>query len=249
MILTGLKDEGFTQELENNFKSEFLESVKAPSNARPAPQYDFRKDWCRFWEYFAVFHNAEFKKEDVVLEFGAYASFICIHLAKYVKKMVVSDNFDWFYRRGPLGCYLKDEWIEELKKYNLDNLEVLESDIQDTKFEDKTFDKIVSHGSFEHVKDYAKGLKEMSRILKDDGRISMTIDFKFGDEIPNDYNKFGGVFSRESWEKLVFESPLECVGDLFKVIDEVKEEKRGTINSDLIFALAVVLEKKKIING
>jgi ubiquinone/menaquinone biosynthesis C-methylase UbiE len=58
------------------------------------------------------------------------------------------------------------------KKYNRE-VKLLEMDIQDLKFEDNYFDLIVTSCVFCSVPDPVQGLKELKRVLKNDGRILM----------------------------------------------------------------------------
>lgn len=57
-------------------------------------------------------------------------------------------------------------------KYNK-KVELLEMDIQDLEFEDNYFDLIVTSCVFCSVPDPVEGLKELKRVLKQDGRILM----------------------------------------------------------------------------
>jgi ubiquinone/menaquinone biosynthesis C-methylase UbiE len=61
---------------------------------------------------------------------------------------------------------------KKAKKYNK-NVNLLEMDIQNLNFEDNYFDLIVTSCVFCSVPDPVKGLKELKRVLKKDGRIIM----------------------------------------------------------------------------
>ncbi len=61
---------------------------------------------------------------------------------------------------------------KKAKKYNKE-VNLLEMDIQDLDFEDNYFDFIVTSCVFCSVPDPVKGLKELKRVLKEDGRIIM----------------------------------------------------------------------------
>ena len=61
---------------------------------------------------------------------------------------------------------------KKAKKYNK-NVNLLEMDIQNLNFEDNYFDLIVTSCVFCSVPDPVKGLKELKRVLKEDGRIIM----------------------------------------------------------------------------
>lgn len=61
---------------------------------------------------------------------------------------------------------------KKAKKYNKE-LKLIEMDIQNLDFEDDYFDLIVTSCVFCSVPDPIKGLKELKRVLKEDGRIIM----------------------------------------------------------------------------
>lgn len=61
---------------------------------------------------------------------------------------------------------------KKAKQYNK-NVNLLEMDIQNLDFEDNYFDLIVTSCVFCSVPDPVKGLKELKRVLKEDGRILM----------------------------------------------------------------------------
>jgi ubiquinone/menaquinone biosynthesis C-methylase UbiE len=53
------------------------------------------------------------------------------------------------------------------------NIELLEADVTNLKFEDNSFDTIVTSCTFCSVPDPVKGLKELNRVLKPDGQLLM----------------------------------------------------------------------------
>lgn len=61
---------------------------------------------------------------------------------------------------------------EEAKKSRAD-IKVVEADVTDLNFEDKSFDSVVTSCTFCSVPEPVKGLKEVRRILKDDGKMFM----------------------------------------------------------------------------
>ena len=65
-----------------------------------------------------------------------------------------------------------EEAEKKAKKYN-QKLKLLEMDIQNLDFKDNYFDLIVTSCVFCSVPDPVKGLKELKRVLKEDGRIIM----------------------------------------------------------------------------
>ncbi|MFH1752159.1 MAG: class I SAM-dependent methyltransferase [archaeon] len=53
-------------------------------------------------------------------------------------------------------------------------------DAQDLKFKDQSFDVVVSREMLEHLPDKLKGLKEMHRVLKDNGKLILSTPSWFG---------------------------------------------------------------------
>jgi len=146
------------------------------------PKRNTRTYDIRMWEVWAVLNNAMIESDHKLLEYGAWPAFYCVYVSHFVSEVYAIDNFQGFGRSdGPIlssfhGMF-PDVWISEINKYNRSNLKVLKMDIQQTSFEDKYFDRIVSYGVHEHIRDDLQGLKEIYRILKDDGIVSISIDF------------------------------------------------------------------------
>ncbi len=146
------------------------------------PKRNTRTYDIRAWEVWAVLSNAEIELHYKVLEYGAWPTFYCVYVSHLVKEVFAIDNLQGFKRNdGPalssLHGMFPSIWESEINKYNCPNLRVLKMDIEHTRFPDKYFDRIVSYGVHEHVKDDLQGLREINRILKDDGIVSMTVDF------------------------------------------------------------------------
>ena len=73
-------------------------------------------------------------------------------------------------RCGCTGIELSFEGIgETIRRVKSDSTEILKSDIEKTEFIDGEFDIITSIGTLEHVIDIPKALKEIHRILANDG--------------------------------------------------------------------------------
>lgn len=87
----------------------------------------------------------------------------------------------------------------DLFKTNAD----LKMDIQDTKQPDKNWGLIICNHILEHIKDYKIALKELYRILKDDGILEITV--------PTDNNV---DFTEESNEELTDAERLERFGQI-----------------------------------
>ncbi|RCW48305.1 MULTISPECIES: class I SAM-dependent methyltransferase [unclassified Halanaerobium] len=75
-----------------------------------------------------------------------------------------------------------EEAEKKAKKYNKE-VKLLEMDIQNLDFEDNYFDLIVTSCVFCSVPDPIKGLEELKRVLKEDGRIIMLEHMRSQNEI------------------------------------------------------------------
>lgn len=77
------------------------------------------------------------------------------------------------------GIEIEEEAINTIKKnYNADNLNLVNGNIFNMKFADKTFDLILSLGVLEHFEDEAvqkKAILEHIRVLKDEGTFLITV--------------------------------------------------------------------------
>jgi ubiquinone/menaquinone biosynthesis C-methylase UbiE len=112
-------------------------------------------------EFWQKINNKIDKKEMKLLEAGVgtgknieyYPEEIDIYAIDFSEKMI-------------------NEAESKLKKYNK-KAELLKMDIQNLDFEDNYFDLIVTSCVFCSVPDPIKGLKELKRVLKKDGRIMM----------------------------------------------------------------------------
>lgn len=216
---------------------------------------NFETDWCsklgvlkpsddpnsRTWENFAVFNNANFTVNDDVLEFGAWPAFGGCHVASYVRSITITDAFLYVKSRSEWTKWKvlhPNQWMLKCESFG-PNIKALESDIQKTDFKDKKFDKIISYGVLEHVIEDLKGMNEMARILKDDGLVSMTIDFSLK---PWEYRDWGRCYGIESIEKLVAQSNL----DWFIKPDWNSFIKPEDYLGDIpVWAMAIILKKRK----
>jgi ubiquinone/menaquinone biosynthesis C-methylase UbiE len=102
---------------------------------------------------------AEIKDTDKVMEVGCGAG----HILEQIKK-------------GKLyGTDISDIQIKRSKERLGDTVELKKAAGEDLPYEDKYFDKILCSEVIEHVLDPRTVLKEMSRVLKDDGILSLSI--------------------------------------------------------------------------
>lgn len=202
----------------------------------------------RLWEVWAALNNARLEKHHRVLEYGAWPSFYCVYLSTLVEEVFVIDNFQFVNRSDGsiiafLNKMLPDVWVSEINKYNKDNLHVFKGNIEHTNFEDKYFDRIVSYGVHEHVKDDLQGMKEIHRILKDDGLVSMTIDYHYYSWPYNEALQ-GRCYNRDTITSLIDDS-----GFIFNdvpdwSIQEPLKNKVNTLEHPDPCAMAISLKKR-----
>lgn len=234
---------------------EFVEEYKVAvrrENYRKGTN-DIREEFVRNWECWAVMNNLHMvhgiKPEHKVLEYGAHPLFHCVYIQKkFGCEIWAIDNFqvrerirngEDVFRRN----YFPEEWLWELSEYNLDRLHAEEGDIQHTRFSDKFFDSIISLGVHEHVADDIQGLKEAHRILKDDGYLSMTVDYQYYG-LP--YNKIvqGRIYDRNSLQAIIDQSGFEHVWEPNWAITEPWKEIKSTWEDPHVFVASVLLKKK-----
>lgn len=101
------------------------------------------------------------KKTDRLLDIGSGGGYFTEKLARRVKEVVSLD--------------ISKENIEKAKKLcKAKNISFVLGDATKMKFKDKTFEKILATEIIEHIKNDTGFLREMLRVLKDDGIIVIT---------------------------------------------------------------------------
>ena len=114
---------------------------------------------------------AEIKESDKILEVGCGAG----HILEKVRK-------------GKLyGIDISEIQLERTKKRMGDKVELKKAPGENIPYEDKFFDKILCSEVIEHVIDPREVLKEISRVLKDDGILSLSIP---NEDVINSTKKF-----------------------------------------------------------
>lgn len=76
-----------------------------------------------------------------------------------------------------VGIDLSEKMLEQAKKINADeSIKYINSSIEDVKFEDKSFDIIISSLAFHYIKDFDKVCKNVHAMLKEDGEIIFSVE-------------------------------------------------------------------------
>jgi ubiquinone/menaquinone biosynthesis C-methylase UbiE len=139
-----------------------------------------------FFEKTKVFsyHQLNPKLNEVIADIGCGIGNDTINLTKSGAKIIGIDHDQSF--------------IEIAKKHQLNNLhlEFICSQADNIPFTDHTFDKVRFDRVFQHITDYDKVLKEVSRILKPNGQIQI---------VDTDYLSFTFFLEDESLERKIID--------------------------------------------
>jgi SAM-dependent methyltransferase len=136
--------------------------------------------WSRQWEYCAALEVIDGDKTGLEACCGTYHPFK-FALSDVTKKVYAFDKSDLSKEN-----ILKDTKImfgeSEVSKFDksyFDKTNMIKCDIKDLIYKDKFFDVIYLVSSLEHFDEETRlqGLRELKRILKDDGRIFVTVDY------------------------------------------------------------------------
>lgn len=72
-----------------------------------------------------------------------------------------------------------EDFKKRLKELNINNCEIKQMDASQLEYPDNTFDAVVSIETLEHVPDPEKTLKEMKRVLKNNGDLILSVPNKW----------------------------------------------------------------------
>lgn len=108
--------------------------------------------------------DEDFKKK-TLLDIGTGTGYIAVEMAKLGLKVI--------------ACDLSPKAIENLEKYkkkfNLKNLKLIVCDAEEIPLKDRTVNYIVCNALLEHLPNESKAIKEWKRLLKDGGKILITV--------------------------------------------------------------------------
>jgi SAM-dependent methyltransferase len=152
--------------------------------------------------------------EDLVLDAGCGSGRTSIAVSKILKngRIIAVDKFDAPYI-GDGGRRLLEQ---NLKVANIrDTVDIQTHDITNMKFENEVFDAAVSSYVLDHMgNDQLKGLKEINRVLKKNGKLLMMI------MLPNYFTMMMfniisvlRLTSHKKWNQLIKEANFKCIDD------------------------------------
>ena len=142
-----------------------------------------------------------FSKSDVVLDVGCGDGKLTSLVAPHVKSIIGVDNQEYPLKFARLI----------FDKLNIKNAKFEVGDITKLKYKNNSFDKVVCWDVIEHVpKDIAaKGIKELIRVLKHDGRLFLTT--------PNRKELRGRFFGHKIIDKHYYEYTRDELISMFSV--------------------------------
>jgi SAM-dependent methyltransferase len=152
--------------------------------------------------------------DDLVLDAGCGSGRTSIAVSKILNngKIIAVDKFDAPY----IGDGGKRLLEQNLKVANIrDKVDIQTHDLTNLTFEKEVFDAVVSTYVLDHMgNDQLKGLKEINRVLKKNGRLLMMI------MLPNSFTMM--IFniisvlkltSHKGWNQLIKEANFKCIDD------------------------------------
>lgn len=173
------------------------------------------------WEFAMIFLTLKkyglLNENKIGLSLGGGNERVLYSIAKYVRKLIVTDlyedNTSWDCAR----TNDPDEFIKFSKPFPVDDdkLQALRMDMRNLDFEDNAFDFCYSSCAIEHIgehNDFLQHFNEVNRVLKDGGIYVLTTELQFGEQTIRDQNNF--IFSKEHIAELISESELELVSDV-----------------------------------
>ena len=133
---------------------------------------DALHNWSRIWEYpYVYFHLSRFVTDQYktkIVDIGSGVTYFTPYLAE--KKFFISAT--------DIDPITKTDLSKALNLMNIDekSAEVTTCTADRLPYDDKTFDIAISISVIEHVEDYESTIKEIHRILNDNGKLILTLD-------------------------------------------------------------------------
>jgi len=221
------------------FKKERLDFLKEAEELGDKNWFEFlskQMSASRSWEYFLAAKLIDYSPKDIVLDIGAYNTYFCNYLAKKVEKIYAIDNFYWAKRDYVVKEHrmpTPNQWIARVKSSGDKNLVIEKQDLSQLNYPDNYFDKIVAISVIEHVIDGYTGLREVKRVLKNDGSLILTTEMhpthyqpyiektKMGEE------RFYRIYSYQKLMKLLKKMDFELLGPDY-LLETLKSQSSKT---------------------
>ena len=124
---------------------------------------DYFFDWSRQWEYPWILKNVLFDSKDIVLDIGGGLSHFPSLVARRVKEVVVGDLY-----------------LERMFESESNNVKFLEMDALKVKSR-KKYDIVMCISVLEHIDNYFKVIKNLTKLVKKNGYLVMTLDLFLND--------------------------------------------------------------------
>ena len=169
----------------------------------------------------------EIRDGSTILDIGGYDGYISYRLKKVFPNLMIT-------------VVDTDEIGLELAKNR--GLNVICASALELPIKDKEFNVVLCFDLIEHIKKDVKLLRELSRVLKDDGKIILTTPMKDGVSFPM-LNKKKNEIINKNWGHVRKGSSSEQIRELFKlnclIID--KEDKYFNYFSRLVYRFTILL--------
>lgn len=168
----------------------------------------------------------EIKDGSTILDIGGYDGYISYRLKKIFSNLLIT-----VVDTDELGLILSKDR----------GLKVICASALELPIRDKEFDVVLCFDLIEHIKEDVKLLKELSRVLKDNGKIILTTPMKDGVSFPM-LNKKKNEIINKNWGHVRKGYSLERIGELFKlnhfIID--KEDRYFNYFSRLVYRFTIL---------
>ena len=184
------------------------------------------------WEFVTIFiclcQHGKLSDKSIGASFGAGKEPLIYHLLPYVKSFLATDLYSWNTGWDTAKMGKTDTPMDFLQRnapkgLDISNLQAKEMDMRTLDIEDKSLDFCYSSCAVEHIghrDDFIQHLREVKRVLKDDGIYVMTTEFLFNHKTIA--NKGNYKFDIDYLKELIIEAGL----DTQQIFDAGCEENR-----------------------